>query len=292
MRIGVVLLPQQRWAEASARWQAVENMGFDHAWTYDHLAWRTLADEPWFATVPTLTAAAVVTSRIRLGTWVASPNYRHPVTFAKELMSLDDVSQGRFELGIGAGGIGFDATVLGGEVLPARERVDRLAEFTELLDRLLTSPSTTWRGDRYEAVEARMVPGCVQRPRLPFVVAANGPRTMRVAVRFGQGWATTGPEGVEEAGPWWDGVATLAGRMDDALSGAGREPATLRRYLSADSPGMALASRAHFAEVVGRARELGFTDVVTHWPRAEGVWAGDEAVLEQVAGDLEQLRAR
>ncbi|HZI97226.1 MAG TPA: LLM class flavin-dependent oxidoreductase, partial [Actinomycetales bacterium] len=110
MRIGVVVLPQQRWAEAAARWRALEDMGFDHAWTYDHLAWRSLADEPWFATVPTLTAAALVTSRIRLGTWVASPNYRHPVTFAKELMSLDDVSGGRFELGIGAGGIGFDAT--------------------------------------------------------------------------------------------------------------------------------------------------------------------------------------
>ena len=51
--VGVVVLPQQRWAEAAARWKAVEDMGFAHAWTYDHLAWQSLADEPWFATVPT-----------------------------------------------------------------------------------------------------------------------------------------------------------------------------------------------------------------------------------------------
>ena len=84
MRVGVVVLPQQRWSQAAPIWAAVEQMGFDHAFTYDHLAWRDLADEPWFATVPTLTAAATVTSRVRLGTWVASPNFRHPVPFAKE----------------------------------------------------------------------------------------------------------------------------------------------------------------------------------------------------------------
>ena len=293
MRIGVVVLPEQRWVEASARWRALDEMGFDHAWTYDHLAWRTLADGPWFATVPTLTAAALVTSRIRLGTWVASPNYRHPVTFAKELMSLDDVSGGRFELGVGAGGAGFDATVLDGEVLAPRARVDRLAEFVELLDALLTQPSTTWRGAYYSAVEARMLPGCIQRPRLPFVVAANGPRAMAVAARLGQGWATTGPDSDEDdASPasWWRGVGGLCARMDGVLARVGREPAGLRRYLSVDAGGYALSSASAFADAVGRASELGFTDVVTHWPRPDGVYAGDERVLEQVADDLDSLR--
>ena len=289
MRIGVVVLPQQRWTEASARWKAADDMGFDHAWTYDHLAWRSLADEPWFATVPTLTAAALVTSRIRLGTWVASPNYRHPVTFAKDLMSLDDVSGGRIELGVGAGGVGFDATVLGGEVLPPRARVDRLAEFVELLDLLLTQSVTSWHGEYFTADQARMRPGCVQQPRLPIIVAAGGPRSLRIAARFGQGWATTGAESGADV-PWWDGVAVLSHRMDDVLAEAGRDPATLRRYLSVDGGGYALASAGAFADAVGRARELGFTDVVTHWPRAEGVYAGDAAVLEQVAADLDTLR--
>src|SRR4051794_158905 len=111
MRVGVIILPQQRWAESRRLWTKAEELGFDHAWTYDHLAWRSLADEPWFATVPPLTAAAVVTSRIALGTWVTSPNFRHPVPFAKEVMHLDDISGGRLLLGVGAGGQGFDARV-------------------------------------------------------------------------------------------------------------------------------------------------------------------------------------
>ena len=60
MRVGITLLPELAWAEDRARWQAVEAYGYDHAWTFDHLAWRSLADSPWFATVPTLTAAALV----------------------------------------------------------------------------------------------------------------------------------------------------------------------------------------------------------------------------------------
>jgi alkanesulfonate monooxygenase SsuD/methylene tetrahydromethanopterin reductase-like flavin-dependent oxidoreductase (luciferase family) len=281
----VVLLPQARWSLAREQWRRVEALGFDHAWTYDHLAWRSLADEPWFGTVPLLAAAAVVTERIRLGTWVASPNFRHPVTFAKELMTLDDLSDGRFTLGVGAGGTGFDATVLGGEVLPPRERVDRLAEFVGLLDELLREPVTTVQGQRYTAVEARMLPGCVQRPRLPFVVAANGPRAVRVAVAHGAGWATTGPEGVTGE-DWWTAVAGLVRRLEDTEVG-GRSGAELDRYLNLDSGGVyALSSVEAFRDQVGRAAELGFTDVVIHHPRTEGVYAGRVEVLEAVAAEL------
>lgn len=295
MRIGIVILPQHRWSEAAPLWRRAEDYGFDTAWTYDHLAWKSLADEPWFGTVPTLAAAAAVTSRIRLGTWVASPNYRHPVLFAKDLMTLDDVSGGRFVLGVGSGGTGFDATVLGADVLSSKRRVARLAEFVELLDALLCNDSTTWDGEFYAARAARMLPGCLPRtdgaPRFPFVVAANVPSAMAVAARFGQGWATTGRTAPEE-GPdaWWAGVADLTRRFDDALGAAGRSPGDIERYVSIDSPSYALSSVDAFTDAVGRARELGFTEVVTHWPRPEGVYAGDEAVLEAVAQEMPALR--
>ena len=285
MRVGVVLLPQRRWADDAARWQAVEAMGFAHAWTYDHLAWRDLADEPWFATVPTLTAAALVTSTIRLGTWVASPNYRHPVPFAKELMSLDDVSAGRFVLGVGAGGEGWDADVLGVPRASPGQRVARLDEFVTLLDLLLTAPSTTWRGEWFAAVEARNRPGCVQTPRLPFVIAANGPRALGVAARRGDAWATTGVTDPADGQPaWWRGVGEVAARFDQALADAGRPASGVDRYLNLDSGAVfSLSSLGAFQDAVGRAGELGFTDVVTHWPRASGPYAGDAKVLEQVA---------
>ena len=103
MRFGIVILPQYDWPEAARRWRGAEELGFDHAWTYDHLSWRGLAGERWHATIPTLTAAAMVTERIRLGTFVASPNYRHPVPFAKDVASVDQVSGGRMLLGVGSG---------------------------------------------------------------------------------------------------------------------------------------------------------------------------------------------
>ena len=293
MRIGITLLPQLRWREDAQRWRRAEALGFDSAWTYDHLAWRSLADQPWGATVPTLVAAATVTSTIRLGTWVASPNFRHPVPFAKDAAGLDDVSDGRLVLGLGAGGTGLDAAVLGGPELSARQRVERFAEFVELLDALLTQPVTTWTGQWYSAVQARMLPGPVQRPRPPFVVAANGPRAMRLVAAFGQGWATTGPFGTGEAA-WWQGLGELSDRLAGVLADAGRDPATVERYLSVDrldEDGYAMSSAERFTDAVGRAGALGFTEVVTRWPRAEGVYAGSEDVLEQVGARLDELRA-
>src|SRR5256885_5299355 len=138
MRFGIVILPELRWSAAAPRWRAAEAYGFDHVWTYDHLGWRSLVDGPWYDSVATLTAAATVTERIRLGTFVASPNFRHPVTLARSVITLDDVSGGRFLLGAGAGTLeGYDNVVLGNPELPAKDRVDRFAEFLELTDALL-----------------------------------------------------------------------------------------------------------------------------------------------------------
>jgi alkanesulfonate monooxygenase SsuD/methylene tetrahydromethanopterin reductase-like flavin-dependent oxidoreductase (luciferase family) len=134
-------------------------MGFDQAWTYDHLTWRSLRDGPWFAAMPTLVAAALATSHLRLGTMVASPTFRHPVTFAKELMTLDDISDGRVTAGIGAGGDGFDATALRTVAWSMRERTERFEEFVAMLDRLLSEPSTSYEGRYYIANEARAAPG-------------------------------------------------------------------------------------------------------------------------------------
>jgi alkanesulfonate monooxygenase SsuD/methylene tetrahydromethanopterin reductase-like flavin-dependent oxidoreductase (luciferase family) len=294
MRIGIVLLPQHRWTEAAPRWRAVEDMGFDHAWTYDHLAWQDLADEPWFATNPTLTAAATVTSRIRLGTWVASPNFRHPVPFAKDLMTVDDVSSGRLILGVGAGGSGWDAEVLGQPRLTPGERVQRLTAFVTMLDALLISPETTVEHPPYAAVRARMHPGSIQRPRPPFVVAANGPRAVSAAVALatqpGDGWATTGVDATEDEA-WWAGMREIVDRVDEACVQAGREPSSLDRYINLDSATYSLSSLEAFRDAVGRARELRFTDAVAHWPRERTHYVGDPAVLEAVAGDLDALRA-
>ncbi|SMH44420.1 Luciferase-like monooxygenase [Rathayibacter oskolensis] len=288
MRHGIVILPQEPWIAARRKWQSAEGLGFDHAWTYDHLSWRSLADQPWHATVPTLTAAAVVTETIRLGTFVASPNFRHPVPFAKEVATLDDIAGGRFLLGVGSGGTGFDATVLGQPLYSARERHERYAEFVAALDVLLRheapgSGGIDLEGAWFTASGARMVGEPAQRPRVPLVLAANGPKGLALVAEHAQGWVTTGREGTD-GDEWWASVAALGERLDDALEAAGRDQRSLDRYLSLDSgPFFSFESVARFDEMVGRAEELGFTDVISHWPRAEGVYAGDDEVLYEAA---------
>jgi alkanesulfonate monooxygenase SsuD/methylene tetrahydromethanopterin reductase-like flavin-dependent oxidoreductase (luciferase family) len=294
VRFGLIILADQRWRLSARRWRSAEDYGFDHAWTYDHLGWRSLVDGPWFDAIPTLTAAATVTDRIRLGTLVASPNFRHPVSFMRQLTALDDISGGRITLGLGAGAgdPSFDARVLGQPALTPRQRVDRFAEFTELLDLLLRTDHVTWSGDYYHAVDARNLPGCVQRPRIPFVVAADGPRSITLAARFGDGWVTTGGRAVAAAA-WWRVVRDGIARFTDALTAAGRDPTAVPTYLSLDASGVyALSSPGCFADAAARAEELGFTDVITHWPRPDDPYSGDESVLEAVAAEVLARRDR
>ncbi|MGW7423234.1 LLM class flavin-dependent oxidoreductase [Streptomyces sp. NPDC054813] len=290
LRLSTVILPYRRWSEGGrTAWTRAEELGFHTAYTYDHLSWRSFRDGPWFGAIPTLTAAASVTDRLRLGTLVTSPNFRHPVALAKELISLDDISGGRVTLGIGAGGTGFDATALGQEPWTARERADRFAEFVPLLDRLLTEDSVTQDGEFYSAHEARDIPGCVQRPRLPFAVAATGPRGLKLAARHGQAWVTTGDPKLYENGTPEQSVEALRGqtaKLGEACAAIGRDASEVDKILlTGFTPDRArpLASLDAFVDFAGRHQELGFTELVIHWPIADSDFAADEKVFEQIA---------
>ncbi len=290
MRFGITILPELSWTEAAPLWREAEQLGFDHAWTYDHVVWAGLPESPWFAAMPTLTAAAVVTERIGLGTFVASPNTHHPVQFTREILALDDISGGRFLLGIGAGG-DLDSRIVG-ESLTLKERVARFHEFTDVLDRLLTGDHVTVDGRYYATRDARTLPGPVRGPgsdgRVPLLVAANGPKSIRLAVARGDGWLTYGGSADTDEG-WWQVVADASARVDEALErdADARRTRPFTRYLNLDSsPTFSLASVGAFEDAVGRAAELGFTDVITHWPRPEGPYAGERATLEAVVADV------
>ncbi|MBZ5735618.1 LLM class flavin-dependent oxidoreductase [Nocardioides sp. TRM66260-LWL] len=289
MRFGITLLTDQPWREAAPRWRAAEELGFDHAWTYDHLIWSGLTGAPWRGATPVLAAAAGVTSSIRLGTLVASPNFRHPYQLFRDAQALEDVSDGRFVLGIGAGG-DTDSAVLG---VPRsrKERSDRFEEALRALVRLRDADpdeAVDLAGEHVRTAGARTAPGL---PRTPFLVAGDGPRAIRLAVELGDAWVLTGPWGVPLA-DWWSGVEVAVGRAEEALAATGR--AGLDRHLLLDAAPSgalpegrtALASVGFFEELVGRASELGFTDVTCHWPRADQPYAADEATLERVAADV------
>jgi alkanesulfonate monooxygenase SsuD/methylene tetrahydromethanopterin reductase-like flavin-dependent oxidoreductase (luciferase family) len=284
-RVGIALLPEVNPARDD-RWLRAEQLGFSSAWCFDHLAWRSLADAAWHATVPTLAAAAMRTASIGLGMLVASPNFRHPVPFSKELMTLDVMSDGRLVTGIGAGAPGFDATILGHPELSPGRRFARFQEFVTLLDRLLRESHTSWAGEFFSAVDARTIPGPVQRPRPPFVVAANGPRGMELAATRADGWVTLGtaPRGADPES-WWSGVADAAKQFDEVARRAGA-PSGMRRYLDMMAGAGPATSVEKLEDDIGRAAALGFTDVVIAWPRAEDPFAGSQRVLEGVAALL------
>lgn len=273
MRVGVCMLTDLPWTESAAAFREVERLGFEHAWTYDHLAWGPMVDEPWYSTVVTLAGAATVTERIPLGYWVTSPNFRHPVSFARELVGLQDLSGGRIICGIGSGGEP-DAWVLG-EELSRGARTRRLREFVELLQRTLTEDHVDHRGEFYTAKDYRNVAGLTTKP-VPLIVAAMGPKAIKLAVETGA-WATTGGGG-ETLDEWWSKLAELSKQVTDA----GGED--IDRYLYLDSaPQYSLTSAEFCLDQIGRAEELGFTDVVTTWPRRSWPYEGDPEVLAEVA---------
>jgi alkanesulfonate monooxygenase SsuD/methylene tetrahydromethanopterin reductase-like flavin-dependent oxidoreductase (luciferase family) len=178
--------------------------------------------------------------------------------------------------------------MLGEPELSPGQRHDRFEEFVALLDVLLRERRTSWDGAYFRAVDARSIPGPVQLPRPPFVIAANGPRGMRLALRTGDGWATMGvaPHGAEPE-TWWRGVAEAVARFDGLADAVGQPADGFRRYLDLMALAAPMGSAEKLRDDAGRAAALGFTDIVVPWPRAGEPFAGSLTALEDFAGGLD-----
>src|SRR5271163_3449907 len=235
VRVGLVILPSDRWAEARRQWEWADRAGFHAAWTYDHIRWGGMPDGPWYAAVPVLAAAAAVTERVRLGTLVATPNFRHPVTLARDVLALDDLSNGRLDLGLGPGSEGPDATALGQEPWTPAERLTRFEEFLQVLEPIVDgepAARTSLRTTHYIAHEAPSTPGAVQRP-LPLTIAAGGPKGMRLAARYGHDWVTVGPtgRGPGSAEMVFEAITRQLPQLEQACRAEGREPSSIGKVL-------------------------------------------------------------
>lgn len=285
------MLPTDPLPETLARARHIDTLGYDHLWTYDHLSWRRYRGRPWYAAMPWLTAMAGATSRVRLGTMVTTPNFRNPLTLAQEAVTVDHVSGGRFILGVGAGGLGFDSTVFGEPPLSRRALTERLGEFLELLDRLFREPTVSHRGTYFTLDDALVRPAALQEPRIPLAIAAAAPKTLALAARFADAWITFGDAGENRdtsASGTTRIIETQVRRLEEACAVIGRDPATISRiYLIGNTDERPLASVAAFDDFVGRYSALGFTDLVFHHPRADDpAWDEPANIVDAIAADV------
>ena len=287
MQVGLVILPSDRWPDARRQWEWAEDVGFCTAWTYDHIRWGGMPDGPWHAAVPVLAAAAAVTDRIRLGTLVATPNFRHPVTLARDALALDDISDGRLDLGLGPGSEGFDAAALGQAPWAPAERLERFAEFLAVLRPIIEGAAatrTTLRTEHYAAKDAPSTPGAVQQP-LPLTIAAGGRKGLHLAALHGRNWVTIGPTGPVERTP--ESILVAVRRqvehLGEACADAGRDPTSIGKVLLWMPYEPQITSADQFEEIAGPYDELGFDQIVLHHPAQTGPFGGDVKAFEQIA---------
>jgi len=282
VKLSVVVLPSERWSENRAKWLHAEELGLHAAYTYDHLSWRSFRERTWMSMVPLLAAVSAVTTKISIGPLVTSPNFRHPLLLAKDLITLDDVSEGRLIIGVGAGGRGFDASVFGGVTWSNAERHERFKEFTATLDQLLREPASTVAGTYYPIVESRQIPGPLQQPRPPLFVSALGPKGIAFAAQVGDGWISVG--GLPEwTGSTEEAVRAQSKCLDEALAQHGRTTRFERLLLDGFSDESPTTSYERFVDWAGRYHAIGFSEVVIHYPVTDSTFDYDLALFERIA---------
>jgi len=167
-------------AESGDAWRAkarrIEELGYDTLLITDHITQQ-------LAPIPAMAAALEATTRLRVGSYVFSNDYRNPVMLAKEIATLDVLSGGRVEFGLGAGWYQRDYDMLGLPYDPPGKRVSRMIEAVALIDRLFAGGSVDASGEFYTVHGATVLPKPVQRPRPPLMIGAGGPRMLRFAAR-------------------------------------------------------------------------------------------------------------
>jgi alkanesulfonate monooxygenase SsuD/methylene tetrahydromethanopterin reductase-like flavin-dependent oxidoreductase (luciferase family) len=250
----------------------------------------------------TLAALASCTERVRLGTMVSNVSLRHPAMLAKQAATVDRISGGRLDLGVGSGtDIPEDRTALGLLSLTPAARVDRLHEAVAVIDQLLRGQQVTYHGDYYQLEEAQLAPAPVQRPRPPLIIGGNGKRALRVVAEHADVWVSDLPwRTIEET---LEAIRERNRLLDEYCRAINRDPATVERacIVGWSPAGSAFASRDAFQDFVGRYREAGvqrfvfsFGSVATPAPYdawvAAGRWATREALEAFAAQEMIALQ--
>ncbi len=273
---GIHTIQTWTWPELRDRWQWFEDLGFDSLWLPDHFFPTAGRDRPMFEAWTLLAGLALVTRRARIGVLVSSNTFRHPALLAKQAVTVDHLSGGRLELGVGAGWFVDEHEVFGLDFPETKELVDRYAEAVELIDRYLTHDESSFDGTHYRLDGAFNRPAPVQQPRPPLVMGAHGPRMLKLVARYADTWNSFAPP---------DELRRRNDQLTGFCEAIGRDPATLKRSMfygvnqsREEDP---WASTDAFEDYIGRYAEAGMREFVLQPPAPDRF-----AIVERIATDI------
>ena len=193
---GIKTAPQHTTYEDMLKvWKEAEEIpSIEHAWLFDHFApIQGDVAGPCLEGWTVLAAFAAETERLRLGLMVTGNTYRHPAVLAKIAATVDVISNGRLDFGIGAGWNVYEHESMGIPLYKPGERIRRLDEACEIIKRLFTEPTVDFDGRYYQLKDARSEPKPVQKPYPPFVIGGGGEQlTLKVVAKYADIWNYTG----------------------------------------------------------------------------------------------------
>lgn len=271
-RFQVLTLPRE-WPAFRDQVQRIEELGFDLAAIPDHFVDWANPQAPWLECWTTLTAAAAATSTIRLSTFVAQIPLRNPGVLAHQAVTVDHISGGRLELGLGTGlRIDPGTEMIGLPNWSNGERVDRFGEYVQIVRSLLSQEATTFDGRYYSMRQAVMNPTSLQEPHVPILVAALGPKMLRHAAAHADIWNTMSFDPDFEAQV--EEVSERSRIIDEECRRVGRNPAGLRKSINLfDATARAEGGRIRyyddeelFVSLVTRFQAASFTDFNLYYP--------------------------
>lgn len=293
LRFQVLTLPNVSWSALLGRYRYIEELGFDLAGVADHFVDWTHPPSPWFEAWTLLAAIARETTNVRLMTCVTQIPLRNPAMLAHQALTVDHISNGRLELGLGVG-LTTDPSydMMGIPNWTAKERVARFKEYVEIVDQLLSNEVTTYKGRFYAVNNAVMSPRPVQHPRLPIMIAAMGPIMLKYAARYADIWNS-----LSFASAFETQLEETRGRIrliDEHCSAIGRDPTSLRRsYLMFDArarPSGGLISYYEseevFADMVHRLIDLGISEIGLYYPTRDEQLPIFESIARAVIPEL------
>ncbi|HEU5205229.1 MAG TPA: LLM class flavin-dependent oxidoreductase [Candidatus Limnocylindrales bacterium] len=230
LKVGIQLPEVERevrWPELLDMIRAIEDLGFDSIWLGEHLLYRwpdRPPRGPWEAWTE-LAAIAAVTSRVEFGPLVACTNFHNPALLAKQAATIDEISGGRFILGLGAGWNEPEFRAFG---LPFDHRVDRFEEAYAIIRGLLQDGAVDFDGRFYQARDCELLPRGPQPGGPPLLIGSNGPRMLRITMPTAQAWNSW----FSDFGNRPDGIGRLREVVDTACRDVGRDPAEVARTVA------------------------------------------------------------